>query len=36
MTWAERMEYLDVLIAALGWSRKVKRGGLLEIQKGAA
>lgn len=36
MTRCERMEYLDALLAALGWSRKVKRGGLLETQKGAA
>lgn len=32
MTRSERMEYLDVLIAALGFSHKVKRGGLLEVR----
>lgn len=32
MTRAERMEYLDVLVAVLGWSHKVKRGGALEVR----
>ncbi len=28
---AERIAYLDALIAALGWGHKVKRGGALEL-----
>ncbi len=31
MTLRERMEYLDALLAALGCSHKVKRGGILEV-----
>ncbi len=28
---AERIAYLDALIAVLGWGHKVKRGGALEL-----
>ncbi len=28
---AERIAYLDALLAGLGWSHKVKRGGALEL-----
>ncbi len=31
MSRPERMAYLDALIAALGWSHRVKRGGAVEI-----
>lgn len=32
---AERIAWLDALIAALGLADKVRRGGALDIEKGA-
>lgn len=32
---ADRIRYLDALIAALGWSHQIKRGGAMPESRGA-
>ncbi len=32
---AERIAFLDALLAALGWGHKVRRGGSLGVGRGA-